>query len=475
MVERKLELSGYGNCEEAITETGFPGRFKRSTTKISMVSWVSAASWASAMSWISTWFCFLILALAGSSSLQAQYNSPVGKGSNDHIPSKEGLDKAYKQSRWSIGPFRAQPWIGVKNASLVTLQTQQGDELLETEDFTITVGAGLRGYMRTSPKLVLAVHALPEYVWWQDTQDKRSLNGRYGIGIFGFFNRLKLEISSRRSERQDLFSTEVQQLTSLRREVSRIGAEVEVARGIQVYARAQFQDIGSKGDDLELFDALNRSEDSVLIGAKAKSPRGFELDLGYKETEIDFENQARPLSSESSSILLDLGYRSKKLDGTLSFEQLQLDPQGASILESIEEQIGNVELTWKPNRSLEFVIFSRRDLTYSISSSSTHLISDRLGLTTRLLGNRSSLELSYSDGQDDFEGGGSQRIDDVTELRATLRLPIGDMLTVAIHGSSFDYDSNNNAFDREFSSYGMSLDLGKLAEKLSLGNAESDW
>ena len=421
-------------------------------------------------------YALLLIGLAP--GVGAQYNSPVGKEANSTIPSQASFDESYQEARWSAGPFRVQPWIGLRDASLVTIQTMNVDgSVTETDDFTVTGGAGIRAYARTSPKLVFALHALPEYSWWQDDESKRVLNGRYGAGLFGFFNRLKVEASFRRTERQDIFSTEIQQLTTLEEDLARFGFEVEIARGLHAWARARSKEYGNNEDDLEIFSSLNRSEDDVSVGLRLKSERGYRAGVGFKDLSADFDPASRNLSNEGTAVLLELGYQSDRLSVAADFEDVELEPVGDSSLEELDEMIHKLEVSWRASTRLELMLYSHRDLSYSIASSNSHLLSERTGIKARLSGGRSVVDLTYAVGEDEYEalGDGVNRQDDVTELRAALRVPVGNLFSISVYGTRLEYESNNQALDREFSTVGMAVDLGRLVQKLSLGESESVW
>lgn len=409
--------------------------------------------------------------------IEAQYNSPAFDRESWIMPSQEDLTTAYEEARWAAGPLRFQPWLGVRDASLVTIQERQVDgTVTERDDFTLTAGAGLRAYARSSPKWMLAVHALPEYVWWQDEDAKSGLNGRYGAGVFGFMNRLKVEASVKRVEQQDLFSTEIQELTTVRRDVSQLGVEVEALRNIFVTAAFRSTDLSASEDDRDLFRRLDRTEDVTSFGLRLQSQRGWDFGLGVREFDIELENEVQNLSSDGSSVYVRATYESDRFTGLFDMEQLELEPTEGSMLSPFEELVGSARATWSVNRFFALQLFHELDVTYSVAEGVSHLLTSRTGLTTRLSSKRSSLDVTLSEGEDELVGltGGAARTDDVTELGATLRVPIGEV-TLQIYGSVLDYDSDIDRFDREFSSFGVALDLGRLAKRLSLGESESAW
>lgn len=423
------------------------------------------------------WILFFVAALGPASDGAAQYNSPAFDRESWTMPDQEDMETAYKDARWSAGPLRVQPWLGVRDASLVTIQDRNVDGTLEErDDFTVTAGAGLRAYARNSPKLVFAVHALPEYVWWQDEDDKSGLNGRYGAGLFGFYNRLKLETSVRRVEQQDLFSTEVQELTTVRRDIATVGVDVEALRGLHVFGAYRSTDIAAQEDDRVLFQSLDRTESSTSFGVRLESARGFEIGVGVRDSEIELEDAGRRLSADGSGVFLRAVYGDERFKGLVDIERLEREPTAGSLLVPLEEWVGAVRATWDSGRLFSLQIYQEQDLNYSVLGSVSHLLTRRTGVTTRLRSKRSSFDFTYATGEDELIGitTAGNRTDDVTELRAAVNIPVGD-LALQIYGSSFDYDSDLEIFDREFSSFGVRVDLGALARRLSLGSAEGVW
>ena len=409
--------------------------------------------------------------------IEAQYNSPAFDREGWEMPDKEDLQEAYEEARWAAGPLRFHPWLGVRDASFVTTQVRALDgTVTETDDFTATAGAGLRIYARSSPKWILALHALPEYVWWQDDDAKSSLNGRYGAGVFGFMNRLKVEASARRIEKQDLFSTEIQELTSVRHDVTRLGVDVEALRNIHVEAGFRSTEVTASDKDRDIFRRLDRTENASSVGIRLESERGFSLGLGVRDFDIELENEARNLSADGSSVYLRGAFESTRFTGLVDVEQLELSPTLGSDLSSFEELVGAVRATWELSRFLGLQLYQEQNVTFSVTEGASHFRTRRTGLTTELKSKRSSLSLTFATGDDELvgQGGDALRTDDVTELRAALWVPIGE-LTLQVYGTALDYDSNVDAFDRDFSSFGVALDLGRLARRLSLGDAESLW
>ena len=218
----------------------------------------------------------------------AQYTSPGSVATTSGVPSKEALDESVNSSPWKLGAVCFSPWLGLRDASFVTSRgiseraedpegdpdPQQQRQPSSDTDFTVTAGAGLRAYLPTG-KVFFAAHALPEYVWWQDDENKRSFNGRYGLGVFGYFNRLTLGVSQRLNQQQDFFSSEIQELTSSRNDISQLNLELEAVRHLVIYGTAARLELSNQEDENETFSRLDREQEAFTVGLRYRSPRGW--------------------------------------------------------------------------------------------------------------------------------------------------------------------------------------------------------
>ncbi|MCU0293979.1 MAG: hypothetical protein MUF10_18675, partial [Thermoanaerobaculaceae bacterium] len=111
------------------------------------------------------------------------------------------IESAMETARWHLGPVRLQPWIGIRNFGYVDNATGSTDN--PQSDFTISAGAGLRAYLPVGSKTILFARALPEYIWWKDTEYRRRWAGRYSAGALVFLNRVTIEAVGNRTEQQD--------------------------------------------------------------------------------------------------------------------------------------------------------------------------------------------------------------------------------------------------------------------------------
>ena len=416
---------------------------------------------------------WLSLVLAPASPAVAQYIAPGTLAPVSEIPSKEELVEDHSEARWSLGALRLEPWLGIRDAAFVS-NTGTVDE---GEDFTVTAGAGLRAYLKTGPKIFWSAHALPEYVWWQDIEQKRGLNGAYGLGIFGYFNRLTLEVSRRRIEEQAFFSTEIQELTSTRQDESRLAVALELGTRLELFASGRLLELENQEEESPTFFLLDRQEETLELGVRYRSSQGLWLELAVEDRTHDFAEGARNLSSSGTAERLGLGFENPRLELRLNLAALSLDPEPGSELRAADESTGSLELLWRPSSRLDLFAYGRRNLSFSIDRNSTYFLGQRQGLRLNFQSRIGQLGVFGELGEDDYEPlpGAPDRLDDVTVYGAELRIELGRLAALALRAIRTEYDSNLDGFDRETTTAGLTIELGAIIERLSLGTRDSEW
>lgn len=415
----------------------------------------------------------VMLAIAG--PIRAQYTAPGSSRPSGDIPPKETLEKKVEEAPWATGGLRLQPWAGIRNAAFVTVEGS--DQALDEDDFTLTAGVGLRAYLPVGGKVYWAAHALPEYVWWSELEDRRKVNGRYGLGVFGYFNRLRLEASFRLQETQGFFSNEIRRLTTTKDETSRLAGELDLGSRFLLVGRFEQKDQSNQIDEDLFLDILDREERKTLFDLRYRLPRGVTLGVGWEERSTEFSSSGRMLDNTAEGGRLLVAAQGNRIQGTLELAFLSFEPDADSIFPSTDETLGELGIVWNLGRRLDMLNYARRDLSYAVDADSAYYLGERLGVRLVFDLRFANLGLILETGQDDFQplGNGSDRVDDVTELGLTFDFTIGRYLTLGFDLYETEYDSNLDAFDRDVTNVGFRVELGRLLEKLSLGSAGGNW
>lgn len=409
----------------------------------------------------------------GAGSAGAQYTSPGATTPSGAIPSQEELEKHLTEARWTFGKFRVSPWAGLRDASLVTTGGTEDET-----DFTLTAGVGLRGYLKTGPKVVWAAHALPEYVWWQDAADKRGLNGRYGAGLFGFWNRLHLELSARRAERQGFFSPELQELTSTRLDTLRLATEWELARRLRLYTTATRVETENQESERFVFSLLDREDERLGAGLRYVNPAGWSVSIGYEESTTDFASGARNLSNTGDAVLVQTAFIGTRFSTALELGLRTLDPEPGSEFVAFDETVGYFETLIGLARDVDLLAYTRRQQLYSIADTQAFFLYERVGARLQLELGDADLGLIAEAGEDDFQPVSAldpERIDDAFTLGVELAYALRELVSFRLRADYTEYDSNLPVFDRDVLTVGINLELRGIEQSLQIGRAEGIW
>ena len=404
----------------------------------------------------------------------SRYTQPGASGAPDAPASKEAMDEALAEARWQAGALRIAPWIGLRNLSWndnpgATVEGQEAEG-----DLSATAGAGLTVYLPTGPSVYWTAHALPEYVWYADQTDRRRLNGRYGAGVFGFFNRLTLEATARRTDALGILSAEAPEQANSRDDRLAAGAEVELGFSTSIFARAETGRIRNllneeereTGPQLQLLD---RDEDRLRGGLRYRPRERWTFDLGMEWTETRVLSEERDLSTQGEAPIARVLYQGPKFSASAEAALRTLEPEGDSIFPETEATTYGVHLGIEGNR-LRPALYARRTLSLAISQGYSHFETDLAGATLGVpLGHRTQVRVFAETGRSHFTAFSAEvpaREDDLTSFGGEVTFDAGRFLDLRLGGYRSDFDSNLPGEDRTLTVITTGVSLGLSGEDL---------
>ncbi len=406
------------------------------------------------------------LAAAHAGAQFSQYTSPGGPGDPD-VSKKGQLDAAVDNARWRLGPVRIAPWFGVSDVGYVNDGRRlEGETRTEQRQLAATGGAGFRAYLPTGPKVTWAAHLLPEYTWAEDPELRRT-NGRYGVGVFAFFNRLVVEAHATRTQLFAVATPEVLRRSDSRGDRLFLSAEVEAIRSLHVFARLEKSAVTNLTEDLEDVELarlalLDRDEQIVRAGLRLRARDNWVLAAGVERSEVDFESVTADRSNSGNSPFVEISRDGNSLDFSLDLVARQLEPERGSSFTPFDEVTGNFSVKLDLGR-IEPSFYAGRNLVYSIEDTSTYLLSDRAGLALKVpLGSRGSISAFVEQGRDDYVSrlASGSREDDQQAWGAALQLRLRGNLSMVLGFSREDYTSNLPNQDRKLDSVRAAVTLG---------------
>lgn len=399
----------------------------------------------------------------------SEYTQPGTVSTDRETVERETLDEAIEQARWHLGPVRVEPWAGVRDLSWND-DFGDGDDGGEGDgDVTASAGAGLRSYLPVGPDVVVSAHALPEYSWWADQEELRRLNGRYGAGVFAFFNRLTLQATARRVEQLAILSYEVPEQGNTRQDEVALATEVELGFSTSIFTEVGTRRVRYQLEEEERvagapFRLLDRDEDRVRAGVRYRPRDRWSFGVGMEWTEADFVNEERDLSSSGEAPLVEVRYDGPRFAASAHAERRRLEPLDASsAFPESETTTAGLGLALKGNR-ISPSFYARRTLALAVTPGYSDITQDVAGLSTTFrLGHRTELRVFGETGTGDYRPISAEvpeREDDLTSYGGEIGLRLGRSLSFTVGGYRVDLDSDLPGLDRSITRFGTGLTLG---------------
>lgn len=398
-----------------------------------------------------------------------QYTTPGSLGQRPEAR-KEQLADAVKEARWHLGALRLAPSLELKNVAFISNVFASGDAN-EVSDLTATLSGGLRAYLPFGAKTTAVAYALPEYAWWRDIEANRRVNGRYGGGVYAYFNRLTVEAELGREETQGFVTPETPQQISYRRQFQNLSTEVQVGGPFWLFGSArsdQFRHLVAELDPrVAALDLLDRDEDVFRLGAQARLSNGWSLGLGAERSQVQFRSPRNNLDNSGTAPILVVRYEGKPwhLDLDLAYRSLEADGAGSRFV-PFDDLTGLARVELQPRHRLRFGLYGARTLAYSTLADYAYFTQDRLGLVfTFNPAGKVSLRTFVEEGSHNYvvaAAGALARKDDVRSYGASIQLHFRRVLTLELGVIDSRYDSNLPGQDRNVTQLitGISLDAG---------------
>jgi hypothetical protein len=409
---------------------------------------------------------FAVLFLyAGAASAQFVQYTPPGGPARPPESRKEELEREIEEARYRLGPVRVEPWLRLRDVAYVRSFFSSGVEI--PSDFTATVGAGLRGYLRTGRKVMWTAQVLPEYVWWADQQERRRLNGVYGLGVYGFFNRLTVEATAGREQEQRIVTPEVPQPVSARGDGANLLVEVEVSGAFSVFAASSLVRQENLVDDLddprtEGLDLLDRDERVARAGVRWRPREKWTISLGAERSEVDFNRSALDRSNSGTAPVLGVRLDGSRVLAEVNLAARALEARQGARFADYDGVTGNAAVTLSGG-SLQYGLYGSRNLVYTLTPEYAYLEDERLGAVIGLtLSRRSQARLFAETGANDYTvlvSGTPERQDDLTSYGASLRFGVRDAAGITLAAVRSEFDSNLPGRDRTYTSVGITINI----------------
>lgn len=419
---------------------------------------------------ISAVLTVLILVTGGAPSpAGAQFSQYTSAADfEDDFESMEALlDQAVADARWQRGRFSLDPWLALRELSYDDNVGNRAREPI-LSDYLAIAGLGLRAYTPVATDLTFAAHVLPEVVFWQELDERRRVNGRYGAGLFGGAGPVDLEISFQHIDDTKYFSREFEDRVNTTEDVGKIDLELDVGRGLAVFGGVSLAAYGFEEEEVGLdpsVGVLDRDELLGRIGVRFRPRDNLTLGFGAEFSDVEFDRDERRANSGVSPIF-QLDFEGTRLAASARLALRALEAEGdASLFPDFDELSGRLRLGWQLSGPVQLEVLGNRNLVYSFQSDFAYFEDESWAAGPRIsLGSRAGLSLRYEQGSNRFaafEGSSAApRLDDFDGWAGELQVELGPF-TLLVKASRTEYDSNLPQFDRDVTTISSGLIFGQ--------------
>jgi len=409
----------------------------------------------------------LLLACVPAPPAAAQFTQylPPGSFEDDFASMEKALEAAVLDARWRVGPVHLDPWVSLRE---VSYDDNVGNRPRDpVADLLVKVGAGVRGYLPVGEDLIVAGHALPEYVWWRDSAERRRVDGRYGVGLFGSAGPVDLEVSAQHIEDARFFSRELEDRVDTEEAALIASFEVGVGRGFSLFARGGFHSYRflPEADRAGLPDvgALDRDETVARAGLRFRPRPNLMIGVGVEASQATFASSLPGPANSGTAPVLELDYGGSRLTFASDLAWRSLEADGDGPFPAYDEVSGSFRAAWQVTGPLQLEVLGSRNLVYSLLDNYAYFTDQSLAAGVGVsFGSRVGLRVRLEEGSNDYAAltpEARARVDDFTGLHGEVQIDLGPLLLV-VSGSETEYDSNLTEFDRTVTTISTGLVFG---------------
>lgn len=379
-------------------------------------------------------------------------------------PLIERLMADAEDTRWRWGTFRVQPTMGIGNLGFVDNVFVDSDspQPEAINDFNLSAFAGLNIYQVLSDRAALAFILRPQYVWWQDLEDRRRLNLHAGAAAAVELNRVFFDGELQRTENQNIVTEEAEQLINSRRDILDATFGVSIYRSLAItvaYLRDESENLLDEQSSALVpdFTRLDDTTETRTVGLRGEPWRNTTIQLGYGERESEAVNTLRKFKGDGPT--LDVVVNQNALSIIASIQDFDLGPVGTSNFEPYQDFTGQVAVILGTAEGRSLFLQADKSLTASVRGALSDFESTRYTIASNSpLGERLGLQIAYTVGERAFRG--SDRTDDTQKISATLQIDLARQTSLTARYEQSEIDSTNVDFDRNINRFTVGLSVG---------------
>lgn len=296
------------------------------------------------------------------------------------VPVEEEVKADMDSARFRLGPIRLIPSIAVTNAGYDSNVFATSEDVVS--DWTATFRAGARFLVPFGSKVYLRADAFPQYTWYADLAERRFFGGEYTGSLYGFFNRLSVELSSAYYERYRIFSSELDSRVFGKTTGGAGRIELEVSGpfslyGTGDYSRIRFTQAGGPPDE----DVTRNDRDQYAVGGglRYRPSPSWSISAGAAQSWAEFVTTGAIRDNRSTAYLIGFAYNQPRLFVNLSGGYREGRADNGSAFPEYSTGVGSLFVSFFPIRWLEVRGYGQRSVGYSLSLINPYYFENRIG------------------------------------------------------------------------------------------------
>lgn len=375
------------------------------------------------------------------------------------VPLREQVKNELATYPRRLGPIRLFPQFQLRNFGYNS--NVYGTEDDPTSDYTATVAAGARYLVPFGQKVFLRGDVMPEYTYYHELEENRTLGGNYTGSLLGLYNRMSFEVGASRTDQVQVVSSESERVAEANINGAVARLEVDVLPRVALFGsfvqRDYSYDVQGSDGNAPLFDQLERSDDAVRAGVRYRVTSFFDVSAAMEKTTSEFEVEPALRDNESDAMLVGVHYDRPRMFVDLSAGLREGEGSlDGTAYPDYSELTGSYYLNYKLGRPVELETYGNRSVVNGLFVSNPWFLETRGGAGVVFhAGDRVIVRAFGETGSNEYPepvlvGGADivQRADDVLTYGTTLAFRIWRSAALEVGATQTEYDSNIDGFDR---------------------------
>ncbi|MGH9365904.1 MAG: hypothetical protein ACRD1B_11680 [Thermoanaerobaculia bacterium] len=298
------------------------------------------------------------------------------------VPIPEQVQTEMAKSRFRLGPISITPKLTIRDAGYNNNVFGSSDN--PVSDWTATVAAGVRWILPLGSKMYLRGDAVPEYIWYAQLAQGRTLGGRYSASVLGFFNRMSVEAAGLASKTTSVLSSESETRVIDHLQSGSGQIEIDLLRRLSVFAgggvqRHRYAQSPPGPPDVINAKELDRTDSTARAGIRYHFVSYFDISAGVEGIRTQFVLTPQERDNRSTAYLLGLHYGRPRLFINLSGGYRTGQGYNGSAFPRYSTATGSYFVSYSLTAPIELQAYGNRGPVYALYPDNPYYLETRNG------------------------------------------------------------------------------------------------